>query len=681
MPALSRPRATSISSSDQPSPKKLKTSHSELNGVADDPSLRACFADGVLDTQNIQRLAESYRSSEPYLHAVLDKLFKDVLLSKVKDECIGELSFTEKETDIYKVHQTGDLAALSHLAKEEVAMLPNLLKLRDALYSQTFRDFLRKVTGCGPLSGKKQDMSVNSYKKGCHLLNHDDVIDTRCVSYILYMPMPESESWKPEWGGALELYPVKSGPDGSPEPECMPSKSIPPSWNQFIFFEVQPGRSFHSVEEVVVDEGDSQRQRLSISGWFHRAQEGEEGYEGEPIDTAKSSLAQLTSTSPTYTPYPDIDLVLRTNPFAPLTSAQISYLSSFLDPIYLQPKVIASLSKKFVDQSSIELHRFLCPPLAAKLEAGLRARDREDGLDGGSRKGRVPPHSSGIRENGPWTLRGPPHKARYCSLASSSVAGPSTQINETEALTTVYSPTSTPEQLLSVLETSLFPHPAFRSWLALIAQFLPTRYSAQARRFQYSRCCAWTDARRRREEEEEEEEEELIGWESGEWGGWECYMAPHEGEEDPAVYRSGSSKNSHSHSHSHTQNGHHHHHSHNGSLPNGTASHAIDDEDSDQDSDEEEDEDDDDGTLLTVQPGFNRLMLVLRDEGVMRFVKYVSAASSGSVWDVCGEYEVYMTEEEEVEGEGGVVVQINGSANGNGNANGNGSVKDEDSDF
>ncbi|KAL5488261.1 NUA3_2 [Sanghuangporus weigelae] len=193
--------------------------------------------------------------------------------------------------------------------------------------------------------------------------------------------MPESESWKSEWGGALELYPVKPGPDGVPE---------------------------------------------------------------------------YTSTSTAYTPYPDIDLVLRRNPFAPL--------SSFLDPIYLQPKVIASLSKKFVDQSSIELHKFLCPPLVAKLEAGLRARDKEDGLDGETRKGRVPLHSSGIRENGPWTLRGPPHKARYCSLVSSSAAGPSTQINETEALTTVYSPTSTPEQILSV-------------------PLLPTKYSAQARRF------------------------------------------------------------------------------------------------------------------------------------------------------------------------------------------------------
>ena len=61
---------------------------------------------------------------------------------------------------------------------------------------------------------------------------------------------------------------------------------------------------------------------------------------------------------------------------------------------------------------------------------------------------------------------------------------------------------------------------------------------------------------------------------------------------------------------------------------------------------DEDDEDEDDGTLLTVQPGFNRLLLVLRDEGVMRFVKYVSAAAEGSRWDVCGEFEIGIVQED-----------------------------------
>ena len=115
-------------------------------------------------------------------------------------------------------------------------------------------------------------------------------------------------------------------------------------------------------------------------------------------------------------------------------------------------------------------------------------------------------------------------------------------------------------------------------------------------------------------------------------------MAPHEEEDDPAVYRSGSRKKSAGPS---TEAG-----DTNGNRasrspsakPNG--SEAMDTDVSDQSDDEE------DGTLLTVQPGFNRLLLVLRDERVMRFVKYVSAAAEGSRWDVCGEFEIGMVAEE-----------------------------------
>ena len=108
-------------------------------------------------------------------------------------------------------------------------------------------------------------------------------------------------------------------------------------------------------------------------------------------------------------------------------------------------------------------------------------------------------------------------------------------------------------------------------------------------------------------------------------------MAPHDEEDDPAVYRSGASKKA----------------SNGGS---GKASSSKDTNGDQNMSDEEEEaEEEDDGTLLTVQPGFNRLLLVLRDEGVMRFVKYVSAAAEGSRWDVCGEYEIGMLEEDDEE--------------------------------
>lgn len=133
-------------------------------------------------------------------------------------------------------------------------------------------------------------------------------------------------------------------------------------------------------------------------------------------------------------------------------------------------------------------------------------------------------------------------------------------------------------------------------------------------------------------------------------------MAPHDEDDDPAVYRSGSGKPKRANgsrsprasprsSPNAQQNGNGNGNgngttgsSNGNSEPpadtNGNGEHVSDDG-----------EEDDDGTLLTVHPGYNRLLLVLRDEGVMRFVKYVSAAAESSRWDVSGEYEVGMMQQ------------------------------------
>lgn len=60
-------------------------------------------------------------------------------------------------------------------------------------------------------------------------------------------------------------------------------------------------------------------------------------------------------------------------------------------------------------------------------------------------------------------------------------------------------------------------------------------------------------------------------------------------------------------------------------------------------------EDEGDGTtsLLSVSACNNTLNLVMRDEGVMRFVKYVSASAPGSRWDIAVEYEIAQKEGEE----------------------------------
>jgi hypothetical protein len=103
-------------------------------------------------------------------------------------------------------------------------------------------------------------------------------------------------------------------------------------------------------------------------------------------------------------------------------------------------------------------------------------------------------------------------------------------------------------------------------------------------------------------------------------------MAPHDEEDDPAVYRSGSRKKRQENDAPGRGNA--------GRSQTATPPTPISDEE-------------DESTLLTVQPGFNRLLLVLRDEKVMHFVKYLSGAAEGSRWDVCGEYEVGMLESED----------------------------------
>ena len=94
-----RKRAESVSIVVEDRNKRLKSEHGPVkvtNHVTN-------FADGLFNDSNVQELNRSYKDSGPFLHVVVDELLQNDLLSKVKGECLGELSFSEKETDIYKV--------------------------------------------------------------------------------------------------------------------------------------------------------------------------------------------------------------------------------------------------------------------------------------------------------------------------------------------------------------------------------------------------------------------------------------------------------------------------------------------------------------------------------------------------------------------------------------------------
>lgn len=205
-----------------------------------------------------------------------------------------------------------------------------------------------------------------------------------------------------------------------------------------------------------------------------------------------------------------------------------------------------ALAARFVEESSLELHSFLTNDLAEALEPRLRDLDLKDGL-GPDRGGRVPLHTSGISSSSAppsaWSVKGPPHKWRYCSLVHPTPGRPATSI-------TPLSAHPSPSEILRVLQDELFPSPAFRSWMAIVTKLLPLRHHVEARRFRpgLDYTLATSEESEARldvvlgltpniiEEEEEEhgrrgranktKDAQPRGWSSGTWGGWEvCFAA------------------------------------------------------------------------------------------------------------------------------------------------------------
>ena len=102
------------SRSDSPQHKRQKVTHdtghpSRTSADADgakNVATALCaenLASGLLNEENVARLRHEYATNEPFKYARVEALFQDSLLRKVKDECMTHLSFTEKETDIYRV--------------------------------------------------------------------------------------------------------------------------------------------------------------------------------------------------------------------------------------------------------------------------------------------------------------------------------------------------------------------------------------------------------------------------------------------------------------------------------------------------------------------------------------------------------------------------------------------------
>lgn len=560
-----------VSESLSPGRKRIK-----LDKAAVPPQINA----GLLLPESKAAVRQAVETSTPYKHCVLKDVFDVELLKNVREEIIHNIQATYKETDLFRVFQTGDLANLDDLDESSSKKLPSLLALKDAIYSPAFRQLVCEVTGCGPLS-PRTDCSCNVYARGCHLLCHDDVIGTRRVSYIIYLTDPD-DPWTTEDGGALELYPLDQGEPPLPHP--VPTVFHLPTWNTMAMFVVQPGRSFHSVEEVFNED----KPRMSISGWYHA--------EDAPEDAAMASLQQLQMV-------PGVDNITHYNPFVgdqdtagPLTDQDRQYLSRYVNETYLQEEVWPKIREQFKKDGSTQLQMFLKPELASQLLSLALADDARDQLGRGQR----PRHSVGVGSG--WQHGGPPHKQRYLRYQAASSDVPVTD----GAVASMSC-----GQMMDTLKQDLFCSAAFARLLKEFTTITLLGQQSEVRRFRpgldYTVAHYGVLTKDPRLDcvlcvVDDGSQDSKEAWDSGEVGGFEAYLLAEEdkaGATDEEVYR----------------------------------------------------QDTDESGVLNVSAAHNSLNLVLRDEGLMKFVKYVSFLAPSSRWDIAVEYQPEDDDDDE-EGDG-----------------------------
>lgn len=534
--------------------------------------------------------------------------------------------------------------------------------MRDALYSETFREYLSSVTGSGKLSGRKTDMAINVYTEGCHLLCHDDVIGSRRLSYILYLTDPDTP-WRPEWGGALRLYPTKTVKDENGEDIKIPSPdyslSIPPAFNQLSFFTVQPGESFHDVEEVYhPPEGKKEKRvRMAISGWYHIPQEGEDGYEEglEEKLAERSSLSQLQGRGDAYDlPQPKPVLYedekaaddkgkgkgkgkqVEQEDDTEFTESDLDFLLKYIAPSYLTPDVAEELSETFSNESSLSLERFLSDKFAARVRSYIEEQEKKT----------LPKSTTEIEATTDWKVARPPHKHRYLfqQPAEKDAQGERSPIQE--------------------LLNDLLPSQPFRKWLSLVTGLDHlTGYNLLARRFRrgedYTLASGYDG--------EEPRLEFTIGLTPT--PGWEKEEDDDDGEEDGEEEDEEPKKNGSSSKASEKKEKKKAKDDEEGPSVGGYELYMAGDDDEDDEDDEDGDQadgsktkkpkadpaiykaagDEDDGILFTMAAGWNRMSIVLRDSGTLKFVKYVSAAAKGDRWDITGEVGVVFEDDDEDE--------------------------------
>lgn len=292
----------------------------------------------------------------------------------------------------------------------------------------------------------------------------------------------------------------------------------------------------------------------------------------------------------------------------PLTQADRDFLEQYINPTYLKDESMNEIRLRFEEDSSVKLRHFLNEKWSIQMKEAFSEEDERDKL-GNDR----PALMYEVGSNEDWQVVGPAHKQRFLEYQK--------ELSPTDCNGSF---SNGGEYLYNVKHT-LFESPQFGRWIGWVTSLgFPLGHRGRIRRFRpgldYTvahygilTTHAVLDATlcfcggNGEQCSFDEETNELIGsdadavWESGDVGGFECYIAADESGES---------------------------------------------EGPDAEYDEE-----DDTKLLSVSASNNTLSLVYRDPGTMKFVKYVGAGSPSSRWDISLEYNVKDDDGDGSEGE------------------------------
>ena len=228
-----------------------------------------------LNEKKIKNINKIFLKAKPYPNFVLNDFFNKKRLSSLKKEILKE-KFEKVEKDLFSLSHTCDLISSDNImikefysllfSKEFISLMEKLtneklsqkidmseIERRHTLAigyktSRRFPSMLKNTPN--NLVRSVFDMQSHGMAQGDYLLFHDDVVEGRSIAYIVYLADLSAED-----GGALRLYDIKK--------PLNPIKKINPGFNTFACFKVS-SKSMHDVEEV-----KSNKQRLTIGGWFY----------------------------------------------------------------------------------------------------------------------------------------------------------------------------------------------------------------------------------------------------------------------------------------------------------------------------------------------------------------------------------------------------------------------------